>query len=77
MLGLWISIQFIFPSTDEGSSKKARLEDVSGATMEEIMEAMIYGGVRKRSRKVSIISKSDIIDRGNLLAWLIFCEFYI
>ncbi|KAK9283298.1 hypothetical protein L1049_011535 [Liquidambar formosana] len=34
----------------EGSAKKARQEDVSGASIDEIMEAMNYGG-RRKSRK--------------------------
>ncbi|OWM77222.1 general transcription factor 3C polypeptide 3 isoform X2 [Punica granatum] len=38
-------------NTGEGSSKKARLDDLSGATMEEIMEALNYGGIRRKSRK--------------------------
>ncbi|CAN1266231.1 General transcription factor 3C polypeptide 3 [Linum perenne] len=35
----------------EGSTKKARLDDTSGATFEEIMEAMTYGMRKRKSRK--------------------------
>ncbi|KAM1713868.1 hypothetical protein ACFX12_024572 [Malus domestica] len=37
-------------SRPEGSAKKARQEDLTGASMEEIMEAMNYG-MQRRSRK--------------------------
>lgn len=33
------------------SSKKAKEDDFSGATMAEIMEAMDYGSRKKRSRR--------------------------
>ncbi|CAN1266229.1 General transcription factor 3C polypeptide 3 [Linum perenne] len=35
----------------KGSTKKARLDDTSGATFEEIMEAMTYGMRKRKSRK--------------------------
>ncbi|KAK4793502.1 hypothetical protein SAY86_023937 [Trapa natans] len=40
------------PLGHEGPSKKGRLDDISGATMSEIMEAMVYGKVCKRPRKL-------------------------
>ncbi|CAN0903646.1 General transcription factor 3C polypeptide 3 [Linum grandiflorum] len=38
-------------SVPKGSRKKARLDDTSGATFEEMMEAMAYGMRKRRSRK--------------------------
>lgn len=44
-------INFLYYS--EGSTKKARLEDVSGAAcMDEIMKAMNYGRHRRKSKEV-------------------------
>lgn len=41
----------IFLNDSAGSHKKARQEDLSGASIDEIMEAMNYG-IRRKSRKV-------------------------
>ena len=49
---LTLALFCVSKCSEEPPSKMAREGDVSGAKIAEIMEAMDYYGVRKRSRKV-------------------------